>query len=112
MFRGAAAAVWDGGLSTLYYCRCCLQSTKVAPVKGGAFDENSAVCIIVCMRTNIILDPQLIKEAQKLTGIQTKKGVIDEALRALIHNLKRKSLLELAGKIKFAKGYDYKATRH
>jgi len=63
------------------------------------------------MRTNIILDPRLIKEAQKLTGIKTKKGVVDEALRSLIHNLKRKSLLEIAGKISFAKGYDYKVLR-
>ncbi len=63
------------------------------------------------MRTNIVLDPELVKTAQRLSGIKTKKGVIDQALRVLVANLKRKSLLEISGKVKFIKGYDYKALR-
>ena len=36
------------------------------------------------MRTNIVLDDQLVKRAQKLTGIKTKREVVHEALRTLI----------------------------
>ena len=36
------------------------------------------------MRTNIVLDDNLIERAQKLTGIKTKREVVQQALRALI----------------------------
>ncbi len=32
------------------------------------------------MRTNIVLDDKLIARAQQLTGIQTKREVVQEAL--------------------------------
>lgn len=69
------------------------------------------MCIIMCMRTNIDLDEQLIAEAQRLTGIATKKGVVQEALRVLIEARRRRDLSELAGKIRFAPGYDHKKHR-
>jgi Arc/MetJ family transcription regulator len=36
------------------------------------------------MQTKIALDNELIKRAQKLTGIKTKSEAVQEALRALI----------------------------
>ncbi len=36
------------------------------------------------MQTKITLDDELIKRAQKLTGIKTKSEAVQEALRALI----------------------------
>jgi Arc/MetJ family transcription regulator len=63
------------------------------------------------MRTNIDLDEELVKEAQRLTGIGTKKDVVHEALRLLVRNQRRKSLRDLRGEIEFAPGYDYKALR-
>jgi len=63
------------------------------------------------MRTNIVLDDKLVAEAQRLTGIATKKALVDEALRVLIATRSRRSLLELEGKIRFAEGYDYKGLR-
>ena len=63
------------------------------------------------MRTNIVLDDKLVAEAQRITGISTKRALVDEALRVLIATRKRRSLLELEGKIHFAEGYDYKALR-
>jgi len=36
------------------------------------------------MRTNIVLDEKLIAQAQRLTGIKTKREVVYEALRLLI----------------------------
>jgi Arc/MetJ family transcription regulator len=63
------------------------------------------------MRTNIDLDQQLVAEAQRLTGIATKREVVHEALRVLIEVRRRRDLSDLAGKIRFAPGYDYKAHR-
>ncbi len=63
------------------------------------------------MRTNIVLDDDLVKEATELTGIGTKRELVREALKVLIETLKRKSLLDLEGKIQFAPGFDYKALR-
>jgi Arc/MetJ family transcription regulator len=63
------------------------------------------------MRTNIVLDDDLVEEAARLSGIRTKKDLVHEALRVFIAARKRKSLLDLAGKIEFAPGYDYKALR-
>jgi Arc/MetJ family transcription regulator len=69
-------------------------------VYGGAF-----------MRTNIVLDDELIAEASRVTGISTKKDLVHEALRVLIATRKRKSLLDLEGKIQFTPGYDHKVLR-
>lgn len=64
------------------------------------------------MRTNIVLDDELVAEATRLSGIKTKKELVHEALRAFVAGKKRKSLLDLRGKIEFAPGYDYKALRN
>jgi len=63
------------------------------------------------MRTNIVLDDALVTEAFRHSNARTKKDLVDEALRELIRVRGRKSLLDLEGKIRFAKGYDYKALR-
>lgn len=63
------------------------------------------------MRTNIDLDDALVEEARRLTGITTKKALVDEALRVLISCRRRRSLLDLEGKIAFADGFDHKASR-
>lgn len=63
------------------------------------------------MRTNIVLDDNLVEEALKLSKTRTKKELIHEALKEFVENRKRLDLLDLSGKIKFAEGYDYKAMR-
>ena len=63
------------------------------------------------MRTNVFLDDDLVEEARKLTGIKTKRELVNEALRVLIESQKRKNLLEIMGKIEFARGYDHKELR-
>jgi len=63
------------------------------------------------MRTNIVLDDELVAEAARVSGIKTKRELVQEALRVLIATRKRKSLLDLQGKIEFAPGYDHKALR-
>ena len=63
------------------------------------------------MRTNIVLDEELVAEASRLTGIRVRRKLVDEALRTLIATRRRKNLFELEGKIRLAKDYDYKALR-
>jgi len=50
-------------------------------------------------RTNVVLDEQLVRRAQKLTGITTKKGVLHEGLRLLVRLGEQKKLLALRGKV-------------
>jgi Arc/MetJ family transcription regulator len=63
------------------------------------------------MRTNIVLDDELMEEAFKHSDARTKKDLIHEALRELIRLRRRRSLLELKGRIQFHDGYDYRALR-
>ena len=63
------------------------------------------------MRTNIVLDASLVEEALKLSGAKTKKELVHLALREFVENRKRRNLLELAGRVKFAANYDYKRLR-
>lgn len=57
------------------------------------------------MRTNIVLDDELVAEAFRHSDATTKKDLIHEALRELIRSRRRLSLLDLKGKIRFADGY-------
>ena len=51
------------------------------------------------MRTNVDLDDDLVKKAQQLTGIQTKKAVIQAALQALIRLHEQSQVRALRGKL-------------
>ena len=63
------------------------------------------------MRTNVVLDDDLVSEAIRLSGVKTKKDVINFALREFVATRKRANLLDLEGKIEFQDNYDYKAMR-
>ena len=63
------------------------------------------------MRTNVVLDDDLINEAIKLSGAKTKKDVINFALREFVAMRKRANLLDLEGKVEFLDDYNYKALR-
>ena len=63
------------------------------------------------MRTNIVLDDSLVKEALKLSRVKTKKEVVNQALKEFVENRKRLNLMDLVGKIEFAKEYNHKALR-
>lgn len=63
------------------------------------------------MRTNIVLDEEIVKEAFKYSKSKTKKDLIREALIEYVELKKKKNLLDLRGKIKFSDKYDYKQLR-
>ena len=58
------------------------------------------------MRTNIEIDDELMQRAKEMTGLDTKRAVVEEALRLLISMRAQRDLLELAGKVEFFDGYD------
>ena len=51
------------------------------------------------MRTNIVLDDELVEKGMNYTGIKTKKKLIDVALRELVQRKERKEILRLKGKL-------------
>jgi Arc/MetJ family transcription regulator len=63
------------------------------------------------MRTNIVIDDGLMEEAFRCTEARTKKELVHLALETLIETRKRRSLLDLKGKISFDGNYDYKTAR-
>jgi len=75
------------------------------------------VCNIMCiwrciaLRTNIVIDDKLMEQALRVSGLTTKKEVVELALVEFVQRHTRKDLQELQGKIQFADNYDYKTMR-
>lgn len=63
------------------------------------------------MRTNVVLDDDLVKKAFKHSRARTKKDLIHEALEELVAARQKRDLRDLRGKIGFSGGYDYKKLR-
>lgn len=53
------------------------------------------------MRTNIVIEEELIKKALEYTGLKTKKEVVNFALRELIQRKERKEILRFKGKLRW-----------
>ena len=50
------------------------------------------------MRTNIEIDDKLMARAMELTGLRTKRAVVDASLRELVEHRSRQKLREAFGK--------------
>ena len=50
-------------------------------------------------RTNIVLDEGLVRDGLKVTGMKTRRALVDHALRELVRREKQVGLLELKGKV-------------
>ncbi len=53
------------------------------------------------MRTNIVLNEQLVKEAMKLSHTRTKKEVVYLALQNFVAYMKRQKMKQLFGTVKW-----------
>ncbi|HOY19756.1 MAG TPA: type II toxin-antitoxin system VapB family antitoxin [Haliscomenobacter sp.] len=51
------------------------------------------------MRTNIVIDDQLMDQAISLSGLETKKAVMEQALKLYIQLLQQAAIRELRGKL-------------
>ena len=63
------------------------------------------------MRTNIVLDDELVREAFSLTGVRTKRELVRLALEELVRRHRKRDLTELAGRIRLRDDFDHKALR-
>ena len=53
------------------------------------------------MRTNIVIDNSLMRQAMKSTGLSTKKAVVEEGLRLLIKVKGQGGIRRLRGKVEW-----------
>lgn len=53
------------------------------------------------MRTNIVIDDNLIQKAMRATGLRTKRAVVEAGLRLLIQVKAQTSIRRLRGKIQW-----------
>ena len=63
------------------------------------------------MRTNIVLDDRLMKEAMRLSKVRTKREIVDLALREYVSRSKQQDVLALIDKEPIAPDYDVRAVR-
>lgn len=53
------------------------------------------------MRTNIVIDDQLMADALRVTGLTTKKEVVERGLQLLVKQNQQQAIRELRGKLKW-----------
>ena len=53
------------------------------------------------MRTNIVIDDELMNEAMTLSQIKTKKAVVETGLKLLVQIKKQEKIKSLRGKLKW-----------
>ncbi|MDT0583874.1 MULTISPECIES: type II toxin-antitoxin system VapB family antitoxin [Alteromonadaceae] len=51
------------------------------------------------MRTNIVIDDELMADALRASGLQTKREAVEEGLKALIRLKKQTNIKNLRGKL-------------
>ena len=51
------------------------------------------------MRTNIVIDDELMSDALKFTGLQTKREAVEEGLKILIKLKKQENIKSFRGKL-------------
>jgi Arc/MetJ family transcription regulator len=51
------------------------------------------------MRTNIVIDDDLMADALKATGLSTKKEVVEQGLRLIIKRNQQQAIRELRGQL-------------
>ena len=51
------------------------------------------------MRTNIVIDDKLMRDALRATGLKTKREVVEEGLRILVRLKRQAEIRKLRGKL-------------
>ena len=58
------------------------------------------------MRTNIVIDDQLIAEAMRLSGASTKREAVEQGLRLIVQLKRQERIREFRGKAKWTGDLD------
>jgi len=76
---------------------------RTTTVRGLDFfqilDKTHKMLFYVSMKTNVDLDENLVLAARELTGLKTKKELVNHALSELVRRGDQKKILALQGKI-------------
>jgi Arc/MetJ family transcription regulator len=62
--------------------------------------------MVNAMRTNIVIDDTLMADALKVTGLETKKEVVEEGLKLLVRQNKQQAIRKLRGKLQWEGNLD------
>ncbi|HEV2333993.1 MAG TPA: type II toxin-antitoxin system VapB family antitoxin [Stellaceae bacterium] len=58
------------------------------------------------MRTNVEIDDNLMHDALRLSGLKTKRALVDAALRMFVRVKRQTDILSLAGKVRWEGNLD------
>jgi Arc/MetJ family transcription regulator len=64
------------------------------------------------MRTNVVIDDELVAEVMRVTHARSKREAVDLALRELLARRSQRELKGLAGRDLLDPDYDVRAVRH
>jgi Arc/MetJ family transcription regulator len=53
------------------------------------------------MRTNIVIDDELMKQVLKLTGLKTKREAVEQGLKTLLRLKKQEKIRQYRGKLQW-----------
>ena len=53
------------------------------------------------MRTNIVIDDELMKQVLKLTGLKTKREAVDQGLKTLLRLKRQEQIRKYRGKLQW-----------
>jgi Arc/MetJ family transcription regulator len=54
------------------------------------------------MRTNIVIEENLMRKAKKLSALKTKRDVVESALRLLVQVKEQEQIRKVRGKLKWS----------
>ncbi|MBC8327087.1 MAG: type II toxin-antitoxin system VapB family antitoxin [Verrucomicrobia subdivision 3 bacterium] len=63
------------------------------------------------MNTNIELNSELLAKAKKISGLRTKKDVVNHALAEFVQREEQRKITGLFGTVEYDPDYDYKRER-
>ncbi len=63
------------------------------------------------MATNLQIDDQLLRKAQRVGGRRTKRETVNEALEEYIQRREQARIVEAFGTVDYDRSYDYKKQR-
>jgi Arc/MetJ family transcription regulator len=80
--------------------RALLSVRSAPPISVMRLDTHKADAMVYTLgmsRTNIDIDDKLIRKARKLTGLKTKREIVNKSLELLVRTESRKGILRYFG---------------
>jgi len=65
----------------------------------------------MCMPTNLAINPKLLNQVVRVSGVKTKTAAVTLALREFVARREQRRLLDLFAALDWDPGFDYKAER-